>query len=80
MFVRILKQYYLWGKVQNMDLKASAWIGKDHVTEQAELYCHKCGKVVKKCSAFEMENFVQWMNLEQRCKCGAKLWFIRDIN
>ena len=44
-----------------------------------KLYCRNCGKVVKRCSAFEMENAIQWMDLEQRCQCGAKLWFVRDI-
>ena len=62
-----------------MDLKAEAWVGKRHPSDRAELYCRNCGKVVKRCSAFEMESAVQWLNLEQRCQCGAKLWFVRDI-
>lgn len=61
-----------------MDLRADAWVGKNHPTDWAELYCKKCGKVVKACPPFDMENAVRWMNLEQRCTCGAKLWFVRD--
>ena len=62
-----------------MDLRADAWVGKWHPTNTAELYCRNCGKAVKRGSAFEMENDIRWMNLEQRCQCGACLWFVRDI-
>lgn len=62
-----------------MDLRADAWIGKIHPTKEAELYCRKCGKIVKKSTSFELENTIQWMNFEQRCQCGAKLWFVRDV-
>ena len=62
-----------------MDLRADAWVGKRHLTERAEMYCHNCGKVVKRCDTFEMENAVYMMNLQQRCQCGACHWFIRDI-
>lgn len=62
-----------------MDLRADGWIGKRHSTDNAELYCRKCGRIIKRCDPFEMENYLQWTNLNQRCQCGAQLWFVRDI-